>query len=330
MKPLAGEARNRALQQLAMLCFLRSKGQFSEDQIAGKLGFVDEGGSPLREAMYERLESWGIPGWVVRPGGAGKQAETWVEGGRNKKERKARGTGAVEELPAAGRAVGLFREDLERLARYVDELPSLREQLQARRFVWSSWVGEDWDYYNKSDFSEEGWRTLCGRLGEDPSEEAVRVPIDPVTPGGAGPTPWEGLVPLIAVHAIMHETVDDLLEALHPDPSSVEETGVLEAIYKDKGYVDTLKTYAARLARTVRGGKVKEGQLPPEFSYVDHWVALFLITPRAERGHSDEQIHAWMQRKHPSLAEPYTVEDIARLRNLRLPPPDRTPPEELL
>lgn len=218
----------------------------------------------------------------------------------NAKERKARDTGDAKELPPAGRAAGLFRQDLERLTYYLDELPGLKEQLQAERFVSSFWVGEGWEYYPKSEFSEEQWKKLCERYGEDPSVEELGVPIGPVQPQGASATPWEGLVPLIAVHAIMYETVDALIDVLHPDPSSVDR----EELYKKKGYVDTLRTYAERLAKAVRGGEVRRGHHPGEVSDLDHWVALFLIEPLAEKGYTDEQIYAQIKKEHSSLGAP--------------------------
>jgi len=345
MKRLAGEELNPALQQLAKLCLLRSRGELTEDRISQELGFVDEDGEPLREAMYERLESWGIPGWVARPDEEGEPAGTRGGGKRNKKGRKARGTGDEVELPPADRAVDLFREDLERLAQYLEELPDLREQyqvgeqLKAGRFVWWSWAGEDWDIHCKEDHlkvredgsvSDERWVALCEAWGEDPSEDAIRVPIDPVVPQGAGPNPWEGLVPLIAVHAVLSEeadgSVDDLLNALHPDPRSVDKG----KLYSDRAIPATLRTYAERLARLVRGAKLRDGELvrghlPAGIPDLDHWVALNLVAPRVEMGHTDRQIHTWMANKHPSLAELYPAKEIARLRRLRLPPPDRTP-----
>jgi hypothetical protein len=97
--------------------------------------------------MYEQLKAWGLPDSVVYADGVGERTETQNQHKApdtgNTKERKARSTGDEEELPSAGRAVGLFRRDLERLTYYLEELPGLKEQLQAERFVSSFWVGED-------------------------------------------------------------------------------------------------------------------------------------------------------------------------------------------
>jgi hypothetical protein len=74
---------------------------------------------------------------------------------------------------------------------------------------------------------------------------------------------------------------------------------------------------------------VRRGQHPGEVSDLDHWVALFLIEPLVEEGYTDEQIYARIKREHPSLGALYSVDEVARLRELRLPPPDRPPPENL-
>lgn len=288
-------------------------------------------GEPSKIVMYAQLEDWGLPDWLVYPSGGNEPAELYKErkasDTEEAKKRRARGTGQIRDLPAARQAVNLFRQDLERLGHYLDELPRLKEQLQADRFVWSLWIGEEWDYYYRSEFCEKQWRKLCATHGEDPSNEVIRVPIDPIKPQGAGPVPWEGLVTLIAIHAIMRRStensVDDLVEVLHPDPSSVDRA----KLYKKRGIVDTLSTYALRLARAVRGGNVRTGHLPGEVSYIDHWVAWFLITPLADDGYSDEQIHAWIKKHHPSLSNQYPVDEVARLRQLRLPPSDRVAPE---
>jgi hypothetical protein len=118
--------------------------------------------------------------------------------------------------------------------------------------------------------------------------------------------------------------VDDLLDALHPDVSSVDR----DKLYGERGYVSELRKSAENLAKTVRGAKVRRRHHPGEISDIDYWVAWFLITPLAEDDYSDEQIHARIMKEHPLLGKSYTVDDVARLRKLDLPPPDRVPPED--
>jgi hypothetical protein len=128
MDRLSGEVKKEALLKVARLCVLRGKGDLSEDQIAQQLGFVDETDAPLREAMYERLESWKLPGWIVYPDGGGEQIGK-EKTKRDLKKPKAQSFGRDKgELPPAERAESLFRKDLERLRRYVDMLEDMRER----------------------------------------------------------------------------------------------------------------------------------------------------------------------------------------------------------
>jgi hypothetical protein len=108
MDRLSGEDKEKALLKVVRLCVLREKGALSEDQIAQQLDFVDETGAPLREAMYERLEGWGLPGWIVYPDGGGEQIGT-EKTKRNLKERKAKSFGRDKgELPPPSRPSHCF------------------------------------------------------------------------------------------------------------------------------------------------------------------------------------------------------------------------------
>lgn len=328
MARLSNEEWENRFRKLIHLWSLRQQGHLREDQIAQELSFLTTVGEPSATAMYEQLLHWGLPDWLVYPSGGSERAEINKERKANDteevKERKARGTGEAKDLPPAGRAVNLFRKDLERLTYYLNQLPALREQLQAERFVISFWVGEDWEYDEKSEFSAEQWKALCERYGEDPNEDIIRRPINPIGPGGASPTPWEGLISLIAVHAIMYESVDRLIDLLHPDPSSMDK----ENLYKKRGAVDEFLTSAKNLAKEVRGGLVRRGKPSPGVPDFDHWVAWFLIAPLSEKGYSDEQIYADIRSKFRSLGKLYPVAEVTRLRELHLPPPEISPPEK--
>jgi hypothetical protein len=341
MEPAQGEERDGALLQLAKLCLLRAKGSTAEEQIARELGFVDDDGHPLTEAMYERLARWNVPDWCARPPRpytrtAGREGQRG-----SKKRRKARGTGDnTTDLPPAGSAVALFRWDFETLKYYLGRLPDLSEQhqsgedLNAGRFVWSFWVGEDWDYHHKDEYDEERWRALHERFGDESSEEIIAIPIDPVLQEGAGHAPWKGLVVLIAVHALLHQpgegedetsiegAVDDLIHRLHPDPDSIDKP----ELYKPRGYVDELRTSAESLAKVLRGVEVRSGRRGGAVPDLDHMVAVTLIAPLVEEGLTDEQILARIQKQYRPLAQEYDVAGITRLRKLNLPEPVRKPP----
>ena len=281
--------------------------------------------------MRIQLKNWGLSGPLVdndRTGGAGER------------QRKASTSGEVKGLPAARQAERLFRADLDRLTRYLDKIPDLREHLQGKLFVSSSWVGEDWEEYHREEYTEYDWKRVCQDFDVDPAQEAFRVPISPYVHRGAGPTPWEGLTILIAVHALINEDLDRLVGALHDDPASVN----LEELYKrsgkgdatQDGVVTTLKKASAQLARIVRGIKSRRGQKHGKVLRSEVEIALD-VKQLKEKGHSPEEIYrqlkewrlvdeeykVWVEPKHgPARKEKYTIEDVKRHMKLGLLPPE--------
>ena len=140
-------------------------------------------------------------------------------------------------------------------------------------------------------------------------------------------------MPLLAVYALRNPSVEPLLEALHPDPSSVD----VEDLYKKRGVegakydgtVTELRNAAERLAKVVRGWKVRRGAPSPGVSYYDLWVKWNVIDPLRREGYSDEQIFEEMKAQgypthHVPTMEgtPFTVEEIRRLGGLNFSPPD--------
>ncbi len=146
---------------------------------------------------------------------------------------------------------------------------------------------------------------------------------------GSKPTPWEGFLYLITMHALMHDSVEPLLDALHPEPQKVDreqlyykETVGPKGKVKKDGYIYNLKLYAERIAKTVCGAEVRTGHHPGEVSPEEMWGALNLIAPlAAEMGYSDKEIY-WQLKEHlldeedRFLGVKYTVPEIKRLRNL--------------
>jgi hypothetical protein len=320
MDKLSGEEKKEALLTVASLCVLRGEGAAEEDHIAQQLGFVDETGAPLRGAMYERLADWKLPGWIVYPDGGGEQIGI-------KKERNVPGVGRDKgELPPAEQAESLFRKDLERLRWYVDWLEDMRERYQEEPERWVSywWHEDDWDTYYRSNFSEEGWRRLCEEADVDPAWESFVVDLKPsASPVAFGGAPWRGLVYLIAMDVLMNESIDPLLDELHPNPDKVNR----EKLYKEKhGLVTQLRASARELAKLVRGGKGGPGQPPRGVSPWELKVAWKMIHPLAQEGLSPEEILGKLKEDgsvdfvKPALGYELTVSDVKELEKL-LPPP---------
>lgn len=320
----SGPEYQQALRIVDKLAGLRLKGTSSEEDIARELDF----GST--EAMHTQLKNWELPDWLVYAR-APKERQGHARTPGDGKKRKARSTGDTVDLPPAEQAERLFRADLNILARYLDDLPKLREQLRGELFVSHFWGGTSQEEIYRNEFSEDEWEYWCEKYGVNPTDEAALVPISNVLPLSAGVTPWKGLSLLIAVDALVSESIGEsiepLLEALHPDPSSVDreklylkETVTNTRVKKD-GIIYNLKAYAAQLAKVVRGGKVRTGHLPGEVPHDELWLAWESIDSLVERGFSDEDILHQIQNLFPSMCGDYTVEDIARIRKLGLQRP---------
>jgi hypothetical protein len=330
MDRLSGEEKERALFKVARLCALRGKRDYSEDQIAQQLDFVDEIGAPLRDAMYERFERWGLPDWIVYPDG-GEEQFGKEKTKRDLKKRNAQSFGRdKEELPPAEQAEPLFRNDLTRLRRYVNQLQGLRERYQEKPERWLSyrWIEGDWESFDRSDFSEDEWRQLCEEAGVDPARESFGAELKPSrSPWAVGDAPWEGLVYLIAMHMLMNGSIDRLLDKLHPKPDKRKREELRQRLYKKKhGTVTTLRASAKELAKLVRGGKGGAGAPAPGLSPWEMRVAWDMIHPLAQEGLSYTDILEKLKEDGSvdltkyELGYELTVSDVERLNNLTRPP----------
>lgn len=317
------------LSQLTRLCIMRARATHSEEEVAQELGFVDETGAPLREAMYEYLEAKGLPDWVVYPGAGNQNAvkAQWRRGREQK--RRARNFGRDKgELPPAEEAKNLFERDLGLLKGYVSLLQGLREHRleEPERWLSYSWIEGDWESYDRRDFTEVQWKRLCEEHGVDPTEESFAFDLAPTgSPLGMEAAPWEGLVYLIAMHALMNDRLEPLFEALHPRPDEVDLADLHEKKGKDgathNGVVTNLRAYAAQLAKVVRGGKGGSGRPVPGLSRAEMWVAWDLIHPLAQEGLSYKGIQRKLDEDgslevaSKVLGYELTVADIRRLNN---------------
>jgi hypothetical protein len=311
MPRLSDEALRERIGKLGILCVRRAQGT-SEGQIAQELGFVDSSGVPSAQVMYERLQEWGLPNWVVKPDDSNERAGFTENKG---KKRKAQHSGKAQEhqvevLPAPSRAQHLFIRDLARLENYLRELPNLREERRGERFF----------SYSKDNINRQ--LALQNFLIEVHGFDELPY-TSSAHPKSATVTPWEGLTYLIAVHMLMNESADPLIDALHPRPQEVDRA----ELYKDKhGIVTMLKTTAKQLAKVVRGIKVRRGHHSGEVSEEEVWMYWFQIYPLVNKGYSNEEIYKKLKEHYLDEAgrfrgKGYTLEDVKRLRKLNLQPP---------
>ncbi len=398
-----------AYRKIGQYCGYRLDGTLSEDDIAKKLGFLSD------EVMHKQLRNWELPDWMMG-------AEEPKDEGRG---RKARSSGEDVELPLAVAAEQLFRDDVERLNRYLAELPFLQEHLQGELFMSllispkkegdsGDLYDNSWDDYKKRfhELAEEGgirtvvyseeedlerFRKMAGegnnqtikvseqeglkrfrelaeagtiqialvseenleRYRKLARETGIRIIISSKEeylthteeylkfckwykdimgvdwPAGdysaltsLHPThgsqrmPWEGLVYLIALHMLMHDSIDSLIDSLHPSPEEVDREELYYDLYRYKhGYVTQLKTAAKHVAQTVRGVKVRQGRNDEKASPEEMWGALNLIAMLAEAGYSDKEMYQELKEnllddEDQFWGVKYTVPEIKRLRKL--------------
>jgi hypothetical protein len=67
MASVSAKTRQDRFYKTARLCLLRREGTISEDEIAEHLDFRESLGAYSARTMYEELESWGLPEWLVYP-----------------------------------------------------------------------------------------------------------------------------------------------------------------------------------------------------------------------------------------------------------------------
>jgi hypothetical protein len=195
------------------------------------------------------------------------------------------------ELPAAAQAKELLREPAEGLATAVDQLDDRVEYLQAGRFV-ASYVTET-----------EQWTSNPPVLTIGPGKR--------YTFRGARTSPPEPLTTLIAAYALLGYPLKPLVAALHPDPASVDLKDLDDRV---NGSDDGLRAVAGLVAKQVRGGRVgRQGRGPREVSPSEHALASWIQGWSAE-GASDETI----QKKFERLGKKVSLDEIARMRSLRL------------
>jgi hypothetical protein len=96
---------------VGILCFLRERGGYSDEETAKKLRFNSV------EEMHTQSKSWNLPDGLV-----GEEADSGKSRVHEKSARPLRGCGLANELPSAGDATELFKERLEALLKSAELL----------------------------------------------------------------------------------------------------------------------------------------------------------------------------------------------------------------
>lgn len=261
MGSLSKQDRKKALEALAVWCFLQSKDLEPNHADLEKLNF----GSV--EAMRTQLGIWEVPDWVI-------------EGSSAENERKARsGTGQRQELPSPVGALPLFKQALQLLNEQADLLENREHYLQDGRFVAQNEHRDPIIWIRPHGMSDQDWRVLCEKFGQSPNTDRFDLwDSEFVEPVGAAQSPPEPLTTLIAVYVLAGLPLEPLLERLHFAPETVNSEelkrhigGVKEKKRGKNGkgktqHIPGLKTKAAQVARLIAGGTLQRGPSTGELS----------------------------------------------------------------
>jgi hypothetical protein len=234
------------------------------------------------EAMRVQLANWGAPDWMTR----GEP--------KDESKRKARqGTGERVELPPAKEAIPLFNEALDELREAIEQLEGRKEYFQDERFVVETHVqGPAYDGGE--------WVEFKGAFA-----------------GGGQQSPPEPLTTLIAVYVLAGLPLEPLLSTLNREPEEVDRDKLdlnIEGKSTSKGHTPGLKSKARHVARLVRGGTLRGGAHTGEFSANTH-EARWRYYRLEQQGLTSKEIEQKLEK------EGFGPQDVAQLRNLRLPPP---------
>jgi len=284
----------------------------SETKIARQL---DNGLSP--QDLYERIREDGHP---ICP----KCGTTYVDDTHcgtvdetpEKKGRRGRNSGPVEELPPASNAIPLFREALEALMRGNEELKHRKESRQGKHYAYRT--------VSCKTPSDKEWDFFAELLGlESVSRDGLHFGGGVINRGTSSPAPQFPLPELISTYLLAGGAVEPLVKALHDKPGSVDYSEIRKHVEGRKSgpeKVDGLKAVASRLAMLVRGDKRGRGKPPPGQS--GHEINLsHRITARREAGVPDKQIYEDLLVGLGLSKEEFPWDEFRRLADLKLQMP---------
>lgn len=229
-------------------------------------------GFPSVEAMRSRLEVWGLTG-LLPLGSKPKPVG----------ERKARGAeGEPVELPLPTSAMPLFENTVRFIEGEITYVAGLKEVLQGGRFM-SEFAGEA---------TEGGYGRMVGGGHWFPNSDLTRL-----------------IGSCLVEYGFRWETVEHLLEALHPNPAEAEREQLVHFLYGSEG----LARKVPQIAALIRGApKIGRGRKAEPISAADHAVVLG-IRALMEEGISEEEAAQAVLEKHGLDQTEYgRLRDIAR------------------
>jgi hypothetical protein len=218
-------------------------------------------------------------------------------------------------------AVSLFADAVDKLADDVTSLGDLEEHLHGERFVAAFVPPRDAPpFYYRSMFPDdaegkEEWEEVCRTYGMPPQQTKEFYPpsVKDSIPVGATQAPPEPLVRVIAAYALLGIPLDELLDAFHPDPASVDAKTRERMELAAQG----LRHEAGQFSKLARGGTIRRGPSTEELS-PEELEAAYWMRRLQNDGVSIERIPGMLQ-KH-GIGK-FSGRKLSELRNLRIQPP---------
>lgn len=257
---LPRQKREEAYRQVAMVCVFRVEG-LSEDEVADKAKFDSV------EDMYFRLKRWGLSGLV--PIEEGVDLEHTIDRRPVKPNNQRQPQPSKEpgrELPPLSNATTLFRDTINSLAVYLDNLTCHRVILRDGRFVATDEIPREVGMYPlvylSSEYSSERWAKICADHNKDPMS-TTEIYVYQGTSWSKGAThypPWFETCLITAVLMQSPGYVERLLEEVSLEPDRVSRDQIKALLYGRPGKGDGLYATARKLARLIRGAGVRRGR----------------------------------------------------------------------
>jgi hypothetical protein len=307
MESLSGPERQRAYETVALLCSLRLRG-YTDEQIYEKLHF----GSV--EAMHQQLTNWQLPGLLL--------TEEHEDG---EYVYLPRGDGQQHDVRPAVDAASIFEGLVEKLSVFVGRLPLRKERRQGKRFVLTNAKpllepGEPGENIGYVEMPPNAHPNEHGVIHYTLDQAYRRVP------GGATRHPDPELTAWIAAALLRGTSTDQLLDALHPNPTQEirEQARVLLEGNTPSTRRDSLENKAGQIAALICGYPIRRGDRVKKVSK-EAQAAAWAVQMWREHGLEDDEIMRRLNQDDAYLSElkkrrKITKSDVRNLGSLGLKP----------
>jgi hypothetical protein len=304
MESLSGPEKERAWTAISVYVVLKTGGHVEETRMTERVSEIlrrnGYEGFSSEEGMREQFKRWGLPDWILPAGG--KLNETIHkppdELTTPRQPQPSRESG--RKLPPLSNAAALFRDTIDTLAAYLENLRYHQVILRDGRFVATDEIPKEAEMhpivYIRSEYTAERWEEICAQHNKDPeSTNEVYVYQDTSwSKGAAHYPPWFETCLITAVLMRSPQYVERLLKEINPEPDRVPRDQIYKLLFGRRGKGDGLYPAARNLARLIRGAEVKRGRSHASVPQLRQAQAQAIKEGR-EKGLTDEKIKQMLE-----------------------------------